>query len=173
MCFDCNQIGHMKNLCPGTNQPRLSSKRPSSPSPSQTSATNKKHSAEVDSRRSSMSEGYTSSLVTQLPSIRYPEMEEQVVALFKHPDPPAPSTYKLLVHRDSSTVYISTKGSPIVVTPPERSTVPKKQQKTESKGCSNDNSRLIGMWESALISADDMARHFRVHHDNLISLDPS
>ena len=182
MCFGCSQVGHMKNSCP--NQTNRSLKRPSSP----VSIPSKKHLGDDDSASSLMSEGSASDSVfvddshsPNLPEDIRAQMADQMRAEmsalgdatpFKSPDSPAPMKYRLLAQRESSTVILSVKDVPIVVTPPVSSSVPKKQQKLESKACTLIDCRLIAMWRKEMIAAEDMTTHFRAHHDGLITLDP-
>lgn len=172
VCFSCAKVGHMKNSCPDDQANRQSFKRPSSAIDIPTS---KKHSPDPV-EDSSMPVDLDKSFTLQMPDhLSMPVcsfIQNEMFALQETSTPPDPPKYRLIIRRDSGTVIISRKGTPIEVSPPETSDVPKKQQKVESKGCSLENCKMIGLWTKGHICADDMAQHFRDHHDDLIHLDP-
>ena len=177
MCFGCGQVGHMKNDCPDAPKNRHSFKRPSSPiqivSSKKPSLDSETMISPAVSEQSSLTKACNMALVDGPLTIQFGSFEDRCVALSQQANqPPDPPKYRLIVKRKSGTVTITSKGAPIIVTPPHSSTVPRKQQKVESQSCSRENCCFISLWAKELICAEDMTAHLYRHHHDLIALDP-
>ena len=168
--FNCGRVGHMRGSCPGKDD-ETTFKRPSS-SPVEippAKQSRKDHATEEDM-------SMTHSDVEQAsPNACYQPSEDDFESQSPSQGSPTFQTflikrYKLVITQGDKATDVTKKGKVIVVRPPNKSSMAKKQITLESKSCDAGNCRLVNNWAQERISLPDMINHVENYHSDLLSV---